>query len=128
VGPTQHVYCSCFPGMKWLGCEVDHILLLKMSGTVALYKLCAFMVCRGTSLCVHIALRFYVEISWSLTHLVVFLQSHSLQMKAYIPVLLFIWKFLTHVKYMDIYVSERNRLFCLVSSSIFPNSEEMRLT
>jgi len=35
---------------------------------------------------------------------------------------------LTHVKYMGIYVSERNQLFCLVSSSIFPNSEEMRLT
>ena len=49
-------------------------------------------------------------------------------MKAYIPVLLFIWKLLTHVKYMGFYASERNKLFCLVSSSIFSNSEEMRLT
>jgi len=49
-------------------------------------------------------------------------------MKAYIPILLFIWKLLTHVKYVGMYVSESNRLLCLVSSSIFPNSEEMRLT
>jgi hypothetical protein len=99
-----------------------------MSETTALHTLCVFVACRGTSLCVHIAVRFYVEISWSLTHFVVFLQSQSLQMKAYIPILLFIWKLLTHVKYVGIYVSESNRLFCSVSSSIFPNSEEMRLT
>jgi hypothetical protein len=49
-------------------------------------------------------------------------------MKAYIPILLFIWKLLTLAKYMGIHVSERNQLFCLVSSSIFPKSEEMKLT
>jgi hypothetical protein len=95
---------------------------------VELYTLCAFMACRGTSLCVHIAVRFFMEISWSLTHFVVFLQLQSVQMKAYIPVLLFICKLLTPVKYVGIYVSERNQWFCLVSSSIFPNAEELRLT
>jgi len=119
---------SGFPGIKWLAFEVDHTLLLRMSETIALHTLCVFMACRGTSLCVHIALRFYVEISWPLTHFVVFLQSQSLQTKAYIPILLFVWKLLTHVKYMGIYVTESNWLFCLVSSSIFPNSVEMRLT
>jgi hypothetical protein len=104
MGTTQHWYCSCFPGIKWLGCEVDHTLLLRMSGTIALHTLCAFMACRATTLGVHIAIRFTVEISRSLTHFVIFHQSQSLQIKVYIPVLLCIWKLLTHVKYMGIYV------------------------